>query len=345
MRKVNLGIVGCGAITQQYHLPASKLVPNIDISVVVDKNIRLAEDTSRNYEVPHFFTDYHKIFDLVDGVLIALPNNLHASVSIDFLRRGIPVLCEKPIATSSHEAEEMLRTSKRFNAPLAIGLVRRFYRSSKLVNEVLSNNILGDLHYFDFEEGTIFDWPTKSGFFFDSKASGGGVLMDTGVHALDLLLWWLCNDILDFKYCDDNLGGIEANCELDLIINYRNNKIKGKVELSRTRELRNSLRLFGAKGWLEFFPFDCENIRLHLSKKEKNYAKYNEVHASTRRGNLYYFAKQLMDFGLVVAGEKKPYVGGRLPYEGIKLIEACYNKRENIPMPWITNSLNSNQIE
>jgi len=345
MRKVNLGIVGCGAITQQRHLPASKSVSNVDISVVVDKNIRLAEDTSRNYKVPHFFADYHKIFDLVDGVLIALPNNLHASVSIDFLRRGIPVLCEKPMATSSHEAEEMLRTSKKFNAPLAIGLTRRFCRSSKLVKRVLSNNILGDLHYLDFEEGTIFGWPTKSGFFFDRKASGGGVLIDIGVYILDLLLWWLGNDILDFKYRDDNLGGIEANCELDLIMNYRNNQVKGRIELSRTRELRNSLRLFGAEGWLEFFPFDCENIRLHLSRKEKNYAKYDEFRASTRRGVLYYFAKQLMDFGLVVAGEKKPYVSGRLAYEGIKLIEACYKKRENVSMPWITNGLNSNQIE
>jgi len=117
MKKVNLGIIGCGAVVQSYHLPASKFARNINILIIIDKNIQLAKKICQRYDIPYFSDDYHKIFNFVDGVLIALPNNLHALVSMDFLKRGIPVLCEKPIANNIEGCEDFIKNKSRICYP------------------------------------------------------------------------------------------------------------------------------------------------------------------------------------------------------------------------------------
>jgi predicted dehydrogenase len=341
MEKIKLGIVGCGAVTQQYHLPASKFAANVEIVTLVDKDPRLSR-IARQYKSPHFCNDYHDIFDLVDGVLIALPHNLHAPVSIDFLKEKIPVLCEKPMATSSSEAKEILDTSRKYQTPFAVGFMRRFYRSSRQVKKIISAGILGHLDHFDFEEGSIYHWNTTSGFFFDKHAAGGGVLIDTGSHTLDLILWWFNGHILDFEYKDDSFGGTEANCLLELAMMHEGNQISGRIELSRERNLRNSCKIFGSKGWLEFFPQNTENILLHLEDDTRNNIIDSKPLVQPRNV-LSYFAEQLIDFGHVVAGEKRPYIDGVLAYSGIKLIEDCYKSRKKLDMPWITTGVRFNE--
>jgi len=334
MKKVKLGIVGCGAVTQEYHLPASKYATNVEIVALVDTNPCFSEIARKN-KIPIFCDDYREIFDLVDGVLIALPHNLHASVAIDFLKESIPVLCEKPMATSAKEAKAMLEASQKFNTPLAIGFMRRFYESSKNVKKAIISGVLGRICSFDFEEGSIYSWRTSSGFYFNKQSAGGGVLVDTGSHALDLLMWWLGSSIGHVKYKDDNLGGIEANCILELSISSENNNVQGRVELSRDRVLRNSYRIFGTNGWLEYFLSDTENISLH--RNEANADKYLAGNLTRPRNIFYYFAAQLCDFGLTIAHLKKPRVDGTLPSEALKLMETCYSCREPIDMPWITS--------
>jgi predicted dehydrogenase len=276
-------------------------------------------------------------------VLIAVPHKLHATVSIDFLEEKKPVLCEKPIATSTNAAKEMLETSQKYDTPLAVGFIRRFYNSSKQVKEVISTNILGRIRSFDFEEGSVYDWRTLSGFYFDKKAAGGGVLVDTGSHTLDLLLWWLGFSVSSLKYKDDNLGGVEANCVLELTMNHENNSFSGRIELSRERNLRNSYRIFGTHGWLEYSLDNTERINLHLEGKSKRYLKEDKPSVQTK-DVLYYFAEQLRDFGRVVAHLKDPHVDGGLAYEGIKLMEACYSHRKTIDMPWITTSFEMKRV-
>jgi len=344
MHKVKLGIVGCGAVTQIYHLPASRLLSGAKIEALVDLDLNLAQKLCSKYKIPYCFNDYRKLFGLVDGVIIALPNKLHASTSIEFLKERIPVLCEKPLATSAHDAEEVIKTSEKFKTPIAVGLIRRFYTSSRLVKFIISKNILGKIYRFEIEEGIVYDWPTISGFYFNRLASGGGVLMDTGSHVLDLVLWWFGDNVINFDYKDDDLGGgIEANSELNLVINYKGDQIEGTIELSRTRRLRNSYKIFGEKGWLEFFPFDTEKVQLNLKRKQQHGMIYDKKLdlGGGKRNIIYYFYEQLKDFVQVIAGDKaSPYVDGKTAYQTVKLIEACYNKKQNIPMPWITNGIN-----
>src|SRR5262249_52888377 len=100
---------------------------------------------------------------------------------------------------------------------------------------------------FHVQDGYVFNWPLASDFSFRRELAGGGVLMDTGVHTLDQLLWWL-GDVNSFEYYDDNYGGVEAECELHLTFK---SGVEGIVELSRMRNLPNMAIIRGERAELE----------------------------------------------------------------------------------------------
>src|SRR6266536_3703994 len=101
--------------------------------------------------------------------------------------------------------------------------------------------------------GFVYNWPVASGFFFSKEQAGGGVLVDTGSHMLDLLLWWL-GDVIDVvEYRDDSLGGVEAECWLSLVLQTPTGPVQGNIILSRLRKLRNTARIVG-----ERFTIECD---------------------------------------------------------------------------------------
>ena len=100
---------------------------------------------------------------------------------------------------------------------------------------------------FDLRESMVFSSGISSEVLFQPNVAGGGVLTDTGVHALDLLLWWL-GDFASVNYRDDSQGGFEANCILECALT---SGARGRFELSRTRQLCNSIRIEGTRGFVE----------------------------------------------------------------------------------------------
>ena len=105
--------------------------------------------------------------------------------------------------------------------------------------------MLGTIRSFDVREGMVFRWPVKSAAMFSPEC--GGVLADIGTHVLDLLLWWF-GDVAGFEYWDDAAGGVEADAVMHLEMA---SGVTGRVELSRTRDLRNSCVIRGERGTLE----------------------------------------------------------------------------------------------
>ena len=115
---------------------------------------------------------------------------------------------------------------------------------------------MGDIKEFEVREGMVFDADADSDALLKPAMSGGGVLMDTGAHTLDLLTWWL-GDIELVGYSDDSEGGVEAECVLDCRLA---SGATGRVVLSRTRDLRNSMRVQGTRGFIEVHLYKNEII-------------------------------------------------------------------------------------
>lgn len=330
---VDVAIVGCGAITELGYMPAVSRVREARVTVLVDKNRSRAEALAHTYGVPYVTEDYTQVYGRADAAIVALPHYLHASVSVYLLNRGIHVLVEKPMALSTAECDNMIQASKQGGALLAVGLMRRFLRSARFTKKILDIGLLGPVESFDVREGLIYNWPVTSDFFFRRETAGGGVLVDTGAHTLDMLLWWL-GDVLSFEYFDDNCGGVEADCELYLVMK---NGSRGIVELSRTRNLRNTAIIRGEMATLEvglhtnlvsLYP---RGVDFRLSGPVTSVLEYVPFEQSL----VDCLSMQLQDWLDAIRNGNSPCVPGTEGCRSVALIEACYAQRKPLKLPWM----------
>jgi len=100
-------------------------------------------------------------------------------------------LCEKPLAASSTDAQALVEAAAASSGVLAAGMLRRFFPATQAIRELLHAGTLGEIVSLDIQEGNQFRWPAASPEYFTKRSSAGGVLMDIGAHALDLMVWWL----------------------------------------------------------------------------------------------------------------------------------------------------------
>lgn len=335
---IRIAIIGCGAVTEQGHLPAITKAENVQVTLLVDKNLSRAEDLAQQYNVPHVSDDFTQTFNKADAAIVALPHHLHEPVCVKLLSQGIHVLVEKPMALSRTECDNMIKATDQGKAVLEIGLMRRFLRAAQFTKAVLDADLLGPIRSFDIREGFVYNWPVASGFFFQKKTAGGGVLLDTGAHTLDLLLWWLGN-VTSFDYFDDNYGGVEADCVLNLVME---NGVTGTIELSRTRILRNTAVIRGEKAILET-SLHSNKIKLIPHKAPLEFVGniFPDIQGEDFRQSLVdLFLAELVDWISAIRNGIPPHISGKDGRRSIELIESCYKKRKPLALPWIfSNSL------
>ena len=125
----------------------------------------------------------------LDGVSVALPNKLHAPMTIKAIGRGLHVLCEKPMARTVREAERMLQAAKKARRNLMINFSYRFSDISYALKDEVERGAVGDIYFGRTVWHRRHGFPGFGGWFCDKDMAGGGPLLDLGVHRLDLALW------------------------------------------------------------------------------------------------------------------------------------------------------------
>ncbi|MEA2604343.1 MAG: hypothetical protein QOF89_5335 [Acidobacteriota bacterium] len=330
-RKLRLAVVGCGAVAATHHLPAISLSRSAEAVVLVDADPGRAKDLASRFGVPETATDTRSLPGRVDAAIVALPNSLHAPVSIDLLRQGVHVLVEKPMALNVRECDAMIAAAEAGQAVLAVGLEFRFFDSSLFVRNLLREGLLGKIHRFEMHQGVIPRWPFATDFLLKKETAGGGVLADFGVHVLDLLLWWL-GEWSDVEYKDDAQGGIESDCELRLAFR---SGLTGTIEISRTRNLSNTCLFEGERASLEVGIWDPDpQIRLLLADREVALAGHARRPEGSGVDFLEAFVRQIDDFAAAIREGREPHVPGREGRRSQELIEACYARRQPLELPW-----------
>ena len=336
--RIRLGIIGCGAITENSHLPAALSSSMVDVTALCDTNESRLRFLERQFGLQSIgFLDYRDTFARVDAVILALPNHLHASVGCEFLLRGIHVLCEKPLALTRSECEELCRTSQNTGAVLATGYVTRFFPSTDLTKELIESDFLGLLTSFDYEFGTEEGWAPLSGYNLMRSTSGGGVLVVSGSHFIDRMLF-LFGDTKLTNYADDSRGGVEANCVVMVNSNVRGNSIRGCITLSKTHNLNNRLRVSGSKGILE------------IREGQKLSVTYFPAHSRLRHEIYYagtvpsaidedYFRVQLEDFILAILMKSEPRINREQGSVSVTFMEECYKIARSLDEPWVDSTL------
>ena len=196
MKKLRIGIIGCGRIANGKHLPSLKLLDTIEVVSFCDIVRERAEETAKEFgiEGATVYEDFNEMLknETLDVVHVCTPNNVHAPASIAAMEAGCHVMCEKPMAKTAEQAQAMLDAQKRTGKKLTIGYQCRFSLEQQYLHEACENGELGEIYYAEAEAIRRRAVPTW-GVFLDKEAQGGGPLIDIGTHALDLTLWHMNN--------------------------------------------------------------------------------------------------------------------------------------------------------
>ena len=190
MRRVRVGIIGSGGIAQGCHMPGYQQLPEVELFAVADINRQTAQQAAEKFSVPHVFTDYHELVAMpeIDAVSVCTPNAFHKDPTIAALRAGKHVLVEKPIAVNAEEGLAMARAARRAGKLLMVGLNNRFGAATQALKRAIDAGSLGEVYFAEAVATRRRGIPGWGAFTQRSK-SGGGALVDIGVHILDLTLY------------------------------------------------------------------------------------------------------------------------------------------------------------
>jgi nucleoside-diphosphate-sugar epimerase/predicted dehydrogenase len=264
-----------------------------------------------------------------DAAIVAAPHALHGPIGLELLRAGKHLFMEKPLATSSVACREMIAEAQQRQVTLSVGLLRRYLHVAHWTRALVTAGALGEIRKFEAREGFIFNWATSTDSLFRPESAGGGVLMDTGAHTIDLLLW-LLGPVAHVDYKDDGRGGVEADCILNCVME---SGAEGSVELSRSRNLRNSVRIDGTQGFVEIHLY--QNQVLGGSPHILAFS-HNGITAANMPAQRFpeLFQAELNDFKLSASDGLQHGVPGADGAASVELIERCYAVRQPLEHSW-----------
>ncbi len=342
---LGVALVGCGAVARLYHAPALAAHARegtADVRALFDPEPARVAELQALFPAAARIERLSELSRLGIGLaIVASPPGFHAAQTLELLGAGLSVLCEKPLAPTVAEAQSIVEAARTARGIVAAGLFRRFFPATQTIRSLLAGGVIGDVRRFDCFEGGRFAWPTESpGFFARSRLAGGGVLLDIGVHLLDLLGWWW-GEPLDVDYEDDAMGGIEANCRLRLTFPQG---FAGEVRLSRDWALPNRYVIQGSRGWIAWEVNEADGLAVGFhgsdvaidgrlaAERSANGLPSVGARAWTFEQS---FTSQLANVIAAVGGSAPLAVPAEQALPSLALIERCYRRRHLMPMPWL----------
>ncbi|MDQ6671112.1 MAG: Gfo/Idh/MocA family oxidoreductase [Chloroflexota bacterium] len=189
-------------------------VPELELTGVQDARLELAREVSAKYGGVWFGSQYTQLLALpgVDGVVICTPNALHVPQAAQALRAGKHVLVQKPLALSFAEARWLIDLARDAERMLFVDYTYRFLETIAALRQALAR--LGQVRAVTAQFHNLYGPGAEKTWFFDRKLSGGGALLDLGVHLLDLALWLFQPHQVSLEEARLVRGGIEREAEL-----------------------------------------------------------------------------------------------------------------------------------
>ena len=197
MRKVRIGIVGCGGIANQKHLPSLKVCSDKNevvafCDIIEERAVKAAKEYG--VEGAKVYTDYIEMMknEEIEVIHVCTPNVAHCPIAVAAFEAGKHVLCEKPMAHSTEDAQKMIDAWKKSGKKFTIGYQNRFRDDIQTLYTSCAEGELGEIYFAKAHALRRRAVPTW-GVFPNKELQGGGPLIDIGTHALDITLWMMDN--------------------------------------------------------------------------------------------------------------------------------------------------------
>ena len=193
MEKVKVAVIGCGTIAKGQHIPAYMKNEQVEIVYFCDIIKERAEAAVEKNGCGIAVTDYKQVLadPQIDAVSVCTPNKMHSIITIDALKAGKHVLCEKPAARTLDEVLAMQEAQHESGKILNIGVVNRFNDNVNRIRNFIQDGKLGEVFHVYLSFRSHRSIPGLGGAFTTKEIAGGGVLVDWGVHFLDLVMYCL----------------------------------------------------------------------------------------------------------------------------------------------------------
>lgn len=203
--KKTIAVIGCGRIANMAHFPALAKMDNVRVKYACDIIKEKAEKIKAEYPfVENVITDYKEALadSEVDAVFVLTPNYAHYEITMDALKAGKDVMCEKPVTVNYDLSCEMAKEAEKQGRILNIGVCNRYNKSVEMLEELNRQNRFGNIYHIYCSFRSFRDIPGLGGPFTTKSQSGGGVLIDWGIHFMDLILYILGNAKIKNVTCD-----------------------------------------------------------------------------------------------------------------------------------------------
>ena len=210
MKKTVLAVIGCGRIARNAHFPALEKMDDVRVKYACDIIIEKADEMKKDFPfIDQTIVDYKVALadPEVEAVFVLTPNYTHYVVTMDALAAGKHVMCEKPITIDYAKSVEMKEQADKYGKILNIGVCNRYNRSVEKLEQLNREGKFGNIYHVYCSFRSFRSIPGLGGAFTDKKQSGGGVLIDWGIHFFDLILYILGGAKLQNVTCD-------AYCEM-----------------------------------------------------------------------------------------------------------------------------------
>ncbi len=189
--KIKVAVIGCGNIATSSHIPAYMRNEDVEIKYFCDIILEKAKAAVEKNGCGVAVENYHDFLNdpELSAVSVCTHNDMHSVIAIDFLRAGKNVLSEKPAARVLSEALQMQKAAHETGKMLNIGVCNRFNTNVNKIKDIISKGELGEVYHVYASFRAYRSIPGIGGDFTRKAVSGGGALIDWGVHYLDLIMY------------------------------------------------------------------------------------------------------------------------------------------------------------
>jgi myo-inositol 2-dehydrogenase/D-chiro-inositol 1-dehydrogenase len=332
-KTVKVGLIGAGFVSDLHAFSIHRYVTNAEIVAVVSPTPGKAARFAKEHSIPNAFEDYHDLLALkdIDVITVAIPNDLHAQVTVDAARAGKHVICEKPLCKTMEEANQMIDECRRHGVLLLYAeellFAPKYVRAKTLVDEGTFGNAYLVKHWEE-HYGPHMPW------FWDVKRSGGGVMMDMGCHSIEYTRWVLGKPPVKsvtatmgtFVHGDKTLGEDHAIT----VIEYEGNRLAfAEDSWAKPGGMDDRVEIYGSQGHTRA---DMLRGNALITYSNTGYG-YAVEKAETTKGWTfttfeetwnYGFPQEMQHFVNCVAGTETPMETGEDGREVMKIIYAAY---------------------